>query len=355
VVHLASRGGAPAWGRFTPPGARCRKKLQRGAISLPFRAKPLYNETGERDIPMKFSLLLFTVIFSAGAAAVTSDDLDNTFEQLKQAEAQKDAAQVKMLATELCALAHQVTATPAPEGAAEKEAWKNRVAYARDLALHAEYALSAIAVQSPPAVTVDLLSTLAQQNPKSKYLDATYAHYFIALNQLGQAAKIPAIAEKAVVNFPENDDLLLVLSDNAMNHKQSANALLYAKRLVAVLNKRARPEGMPAADWERKRSAALGRGYWIAGMVLSEKTQYFEANQDLRAALPLVKGNEAMTAAALYFLGLANFQLGKMTLNKAQVLEAAKFSQEAAAIAGPYSQSAWHNAMVMKDEAGKMR
>jgi tetratricopeptide (TPR) repeat protein len=304
---------------------------------------------------MKFSLMFLTVMFSAGAAAVTSDDLDNTFERLKQAEAQKDAAQVKKLATELCALTHQATSAPAPEGDAEKEAWKNRVAYARDLALHAEYALSAVAVQSPAAVTVDLLSTLERQNPKSKYLDATYASYFIALNQLGQASKIPAMAERAVANFPENDDLLLVLSDNAMNHKQSANALAYAKRLVTVLNKRAKPEGMAAADWERKRNAALGRGYWIAGMVLSEKTQYFEADQDLRAALPLVKGNDAMTAPTLYFLGLANFQLGKMTMNKVQVLEAAKFSQQAAAFAGPYQQSAWHNAMVMKDEAAKMR
>jgi hypothetical protein len=44
-----------------------------------------------------------------------------------------------------------------------------------------------------------------------------------------------------------------------------------------------------------------------------------------------------------------------MTMKKAQVLEAVKFSQQAAAIKGPLAQQAWHNAQVMKDEAGRMR
>ena len=62
-----------------------------------------------------------------------------------------------------------------------------------------------------------------------------------------------------------------------------------------------------------------------------------------------------MKAPALFYLGMANYQLGKMTMKKAQVLEGARFSREAAAIQGPLAQQAWHNAMVMKDEAAKMR
>jgi hypothetical protein len=58
---------------------------------------------------------------------------------------------------------------------------------------------------------------------------------------------------------------------------------------------------------------------------------------------------------ALFQLGVANFQLGKIKLSKAQVLEAAKFSDQAAAIPGPLAQQAWHNAQVMRTEAGKMR
>jgi hypothetical protein len=112
---------------------------------------------------------------------------------------------------------------------------------------------------------------------------------------------------------------------------------------------------MAAGDWGRKRNGALGRAHWIAGMVQSERNQYFAADKSLRAALPLIKGNDTMTAPALYFLALANYQLGKMTLNKAQVLEAAKFSEQAAAINGPLAQNAWRNAVVMKAEADRMR
>jgi hypothetical protein len=62
-----------------------------------------------------------------------------------------------------------------------------------------------------------------------------------------------------------------------------------------------------------------------------------------------------MTGEALFYLGMMNYQLGKMTNNKAKVLEAAKFSQDSAAIAGPFADQARHNALVMKNEAGTMR
>ena len=54
------------------------------------------------------------------------------------------------------------------------------------------------AVQGPPAITVELLSALEEQNPKSKYLEQAYAPYFLALNETGASAKIPAVAEKAL-------------------------------------------------------------------------------------------------------------------------------------------------------------
>jgi hypothetical protein len=286
---------------------------------------------------------------------ITTGSLDATYQKLKDAVAAKDAVQVKILSAQTCALAREAISAPAPADDDEKEAWKNHVAYARDVEVYTEYALYATAVGAPPEVTVDLLATLEQQNPKSKYLADAYGLYFHALRQTGAAAKIPDIAEKAIVNFPENDDSLAVLAESALSRKQNDRALGYAKRLMAALNKRARPEGMSAAEWERKRSTELASGYWIAGVVQAEKGVYYEADKDLRAALPLVAGNDARKGYALFCLGLANYQLGKMTLKKAQVLEAAQFSKEAAAIQGTWTQQAWRNAQVMKDEAARMR
>ncbi len=304
---------------------------------------------------MNLLALSFVALLIPGAPIAGPDDLESTFQSLKEAEAKKDAALVNRLAAKTCALARQVISAPAPESGAETETWSRQVAYAREIESYTEYALAATAAQAAPADTVTLIGTLEQQNPKSKYLDEAYGRYLVALAQTGAAAKIPAVAEAALAHFPDNEDLLLVMADAAMTQQQSDRAQRHAERLITVLNRHPKPEGMSAADWQRKRTASLSRAYWIAGMVHSEKNQYFEADKDLRAALPTIQGNEAMLAPALYYLGVANYQLGKTTMNKAKVLEAAKFSQQAAAIKSPYAQQAWHNAMVMKDEAAKMR
>jgi tetratricopeptide (TPR) repeat protein len=177
----------------------------------------------------------------------------------------------------------------------------------------------------------------------------------VALGRSGASAKIVPVAEKALAHFPENEDLLMVMADSASSRKQSERAAGYAERLIGVLDRHGKPEGVSAADWDRKRINLLGRAHWIAGIAHSEKNQYAEADKDLRAALPVIQGNESMAGPALFYLGIANYQIGKLTLNKARVLEAAAFSEKAAAIAGPFSQQAWRNVAAMKKEAGAMR
>jgi hypothetical protein len=56
----------------------------------------------------------------------------------------------------------------------------------------------------------------------------------------------------------------------------------------------------------------------------------------------------------LFHLGVVNYELGRLTNNKPRVLEAAKFSDRAAAMNTPYAQQAWRNAQVMRTEALKM-
>jgi hypothetical protein len=304
---------------------------------------------------MKLPVLSMMVLLVGAPAVVRTQDLESTYQSLKDAEAKNDAALVKKLSAETSALARAAIAEAAPEAAEEKDGWTKRVAYARDVDSYSEYALYAVAVKSQPATTVDLLAALEEQNPKSKYLDEGYAYYLYALSQAGASAKIPAIAEKGLANFPDNPDLLAVLADHSLAAKQNDRALGYANRLIASLGKHPKPEGMPEADWERKKSTSLGRGYWMAGVISGEKSQYAAADKNLRAALPLIKGNDAMMGPALFHLGVANYNLGKMTANKAKVLEAAKFSDQCAAITGPYAEQAWKNSAAMKAEAAKMR
>ena len=304
---------------------------------------------------MRFSIFgLAGLLFAGVAIPPSSDDLASSYKSLQEAVAKKDAAEVKKLAVTTCAMAREEAALAEPEGEAEKALWKSRVAYARDVEGYTEYALYATALTAPAETSVDLLATLEQQSPKSKYLDAGYAHYFYALSQTGGAAKIPAIAEKALANFPNNEDLLLVLADSALSRQQMDRAGGYAERLLTALARHPTPEGIAASDWEKKRTAALTRGYWIAGLAHSGRNEYAGADKDLRAALPLVQGNKDMLAAALFNLGVANYHLGRQGMSRAQILEGAKFSEQASAIPGPFQRQSWTNAHLMKAEAEKM-
>ena len=303
---------------------------------------------------MKLAALM-AVMLLAGPVVAADASLEEKYQALQDAVAKKDAPQVKKLALELFPLASAAIGEPAPQDAEEKPAWTDRVEHAKGISLYGEYALSATALESPAATLVELIATLEEQNPKSKYLDTAYGPYLVALHQTGASAKVIPTAEKGLANFPDNEDLLLVLTDNAVSHKQTDRALSLANRLIAACQKHPKPENVPAAQWERKRNSSLGHAYYIAGVVYSQRNQYVNADKDLRAALPLIEGNQAAMAESLFYLGMANYQLGKMTMSKQKILDAAKFSERCAAINSGFADQARHNALAMKAEADRMR
>ena len=303
---------------------------------------------------MRLSVVGIAIFLMTGPVVV-ADELDDTYQSLQDAVTKKDAAQVKKLAVPVFELSRKVIAAPVPTNAIEKEDWPNRVKYAQEAEGYAEYALYATGVQADAATMMDLLGLLEQQSPKSKYLDQGYQAYLAALHSAGKDDAIPGIAEKAIVNFPNNPDLLYVMASNAQAKKQADRAISFANRLVAAATSRPKPEAESAADWERQKSIWLGRGYWISGVENGEKNLYALSNKSLRAALPYIKGEPGLMGPALFYLAVANYQLGTMTNNKKQVLEGAAFSDQCAAIVGPYQDQAYRNSMAMKGAAAKMR
>jgi hypothetical protein len=298
---------------------------------------------------MRFSVLICATLLIAAPFAAVAQDLAGSFQTLKEAvESKKDPAEIKKLAAETSAMARKVAAAGG-EAATVKDA--------KDVDSYTEYALYATASAAPPATAVDLLAALEAQNPKSKYLDeGGYERYFYALGQTGASAKIPAIADKALVSLPNCADLLMVAAQNAIARNQPDRALALGNRLVAAVAKQKMPDGMAAGDWERKKALALGTGHYAAGIASAAKGQYYQADQHLRAALPTAQGNPGMAGLVYYYLGIANYNLGKQTMSKAKVLEGAKFSQQAASVKGfPQANEAAHNSLAMQSEAGKMR
>jgi hypothetical protein len=303
---------------------------------------------------MKLPTLGVALMLMVGPALAVAGELEDAVQSLKDAAAKNDVNAVKKLAATIRPMTAKIVSEPAPKTADEKKAWEQRVAHAKDAQSTVESVFYTLSADAAPEVVVDLISTLEQQNPKSKYLNDAYGPYLAALGKSPAADKGPAIAEKALANFPENDDLLMYLTEKALAKKLNDRALGYANRLTAAANKHAKPEGMSAEDWEFKRNAELAYGYYIAGYLSAEKGQQTAADKNLRAALPLIQDNPAYLGPALLYLGIANFKLGETAQNKARMLEGVKFSEQAMAIPGPHQEPARKNAAAFREAASKM-
>lgn len=307
---------------------------------------PAYLKNGEYDKAM-----------DAASKALAHDpaNLEVSYNGLKAAEAKKDPDLVAKWAKQTSEIARKIVKAPQPSDASQTDDWKKRVDYAHQVDVYTEYALYATALQGGDGnKTITLFETLQEQNPQSEYLPKLYGPYLVALNQTGQAAKVLPFAESAIQHDPNNEDLLMVLANGAMNQKDNAKALQYSSKLVDAMSTKAKPEGMADADWEKKKAATLGRAYWMEGVIHAEQKKYLEADKELRQALPLIQDNEPLKAGALFYLGVANYTLGKGK-SRQRLVDALKFSEESAAIKGPYQAMAQKNAQSIRAETGGRR
>jgi hypothetical protein len=279
-------------------------------------------------------------------------DVEAAYNKLKDAESRKDPDGILEWATKTSAAARQITSQPKPAGADELEAWKRDTDYATQVDTYTEYSMqAAVASGIPPEKTVALTEALEAQNPKSQYIGLIFNVYLDALQKSGQTAKIIPAAESRLAIDPQNQDLLLVLADGYRNQKETtAKSTEYANRVIEVTSTKAKPENVSDADWEKRKNSILARAYWIAGINYGSLNQYKESDKDLRLAVPMIQGQNELLGPALFYLGVANYNLAKPTKDKKMAGEAAKFSDQSAAIKGPYQDLAKKNAISIRRE-----
>ena len=95
-----------------------------------------------------------------------------------------------------------------------------------------------------------------------------------------------------------------------------------AGKLVAVMSKKAKPEGMSDADWTAKKDAYLGAGYFYGGASACTGQRWAECERNMKAAEPLVKGGQL--GSAYFYLGLADYQLGTLTQDRTKLQASAE-------------------------------
>ncbi|MEO8049656.1 MAG: hypothetical protein ABI833_04500 [Acidobacteriota bacterium] len=277
-------------------------------------------------------------------------DLNDSYTGLKAAFEKKDYAQVKVLAAETEKEAQELAKEKQPADAGEADAWKGRQRFAKEAADYAEYALAVSASQATdPAITIEMTEALIAQNPKSEQIDIATPAYLAALRK-ESPAKAMAAANKILVGRPEDEYALDAVS---RNWSAPGPALTAANRLIALLGKIQKPEGMSDADWQRSKNDMLGSAYTSAGVIHAGQSRYADADRNLKAALPLIAGNSAMLSYAYYYLGVANYQMGKLTTDKSRMATGLQYTERAVATGGPMQGQASSNAAIMKRELGR--
>lgn len=276
---------------------------------------------------MKFAVI--GLIATCGMAWA-APDLNEDFASLKEAVATNDAAKVKTLAPSVSKQSRDIVQ--------KKTESADVIEFAKGADDYADYALAVAAVKaSDPKTTIEIGDMLLAQDAKSVYVDTMAGTYLAALSKEG-GAKATAGAAKILAGRPENEDALYYSLPGSSG------------KLVAVMSKKPKPEGMSDADWTTKKDAYLGAGYFYGGAAACGAQQWANCERNMKAAEPLVKGGQL--GSAYFYLGLANYQLGTITQDRSRLQTALTYSQKSAAIAGPNQGQASQNVAAMSKQLG---
>jgi hypothetical protein len=121
--------------------------------------------------------------------------------------------------------------------------------------------------------------------------------------------------------------------------------IAYSAKVVELMNTKPKPDGVNEADWARKRKMLSGLAHFMSGTTLYDQGKLQQADQDLRAALPLVEGNDQLKAATLFYAGMTSHRMKNLA-------DALAFNQQCAAIESPFQAKAAENVRALT-QAGK--
>jgi tetratricopeptide (TPR) repeat protein len=289
------------------------------------------------------------VLEVAEAAYANGPDMDAAYFALKAAVAKEDADQAKKWSARTSEAARKITAS-AKTPADDEE--KHQLEYAKEVVEYADYGLYVLALKAQPKEEVDLVDTLIKQNPKSQYLPDIASSYFAALTKAGEGGKTCPEAEKMAAGASKNAEAMIVAADCSMRAQKGAGMVTYGSKALEAINSRTKPDGTSDADWASKKESIVGSANWYVGVGYSLEGKYGPANKALHTALPLVKGNEQLHEMALFYLGLANYSLGKAIGDRGQMRQGLQFFQQASAASGPMQDQASRNAKLVLAELG---
>jgi tetratricopeptide (TPR) repeat protein len=259
---------------------------------------------------------------------------------LKLAEMKQDAALIQNWAEINARVADSILSSPETG-----ETGKKRLEIARSMVTYIEnLAYSEVLRTEDPAQKLARIEKFLERYKNSSYRTVLDDLYLEAANVSGGTQKALAAARKILEWDDRNVVALMVVAENYLRSGKEPGLLKEsAEKILALVDRQPKPEGLTAPQWSKKKAVLVGRAHWMIGRASMQEDKYRDADNSLRAALPYLKGDNQMTSDALFYLAWANYQMRNFS-------DAMRFSTECTRIDGPYRAQAAKNLEVFRAE-----
>jgi tetratricopeptide (TPR) repeat protein len=259
---------------------------------------------------------------------------------LKLAEMKQDAALIQNWAEINARVADSILSSPETG-----ETGKKRLEIARSMVTYIEnLAYSEVLRTEDPAQKLARIEKFLERYKNSSYRTVLDDLYLEAANVSGGTQKALAAARKILEWDDRNVVALMVVAENYLRSGKEPGLLKEsAEKILALVDRQPKPEGLTAPQWSKKKAVLVGRAHWMIGRASMQEDKYREADSSFRAALPYLKGDNQMTSDALFYLAWANYQMRNFS-------DAMRFSTECTRIDGPYRAQAAKNLEVFRAE-----
>jgi len=240
--------------------------------------------------------------------------------------------------------AEELLSAKAPEDF-EEDAWTAEKAYAKQVSQYADYAHLLLATKSTDAAEVSTYGeALRVLNPDSEYLPAIVERQFVVARASNNRELAVPAAEALTETGKGSDETLLYLASVYLETKQKQDKIIpYTDSALEKLKSKPRPESVTEEEWKKQTDFSTGLAHWVQGLHHATGSRWAQANKSLRSALPLIGGNATMQAAAYFYLGIANFEIGKRSKDHKEIVDAVKFTELCTKMRSPYQAQAKQN------------
>jgi tetratricopeptide (TPR) repeat protein len=266
--------------------------------------------------------------------ALDPDGFANAQNMVRAASEKGDVDRLISYGEKAAGIMQRFKAATAPAGSSEQQ-WEQNKALAleanKDGYIYIQQVVfSGVYQVKEPGKRAELLARFAKIFPDSPYANQALG---VAATSYAQAQNTPKMLEVAnglLAKDPDNLGMLLVLSDYYCDKPdQLAKAETYAKKAISLLDSAQKPEGTSDEQWGQQNNLQKGLALSSLGQVNIEKKANTQAVDNLKAAAPLLKQDDASYGRNQYRLGFA-------LLNLKRTAEAKEAFTQAASVNGPY-------------------